>query len=67
MKLTLTKNYDTLIPNLDGKCLNHFAMLKKTSDNFLCIYLKKKPSVRECWQYCKAEIVYRRQLNDITA
>ena len=34
MKLTLRKNYDTLIPNLDGKYLNHFAMLKKTSDNF---------------------------------
>jgi hypothetical protein len=41
MKLTLRLNYDTLIPNLDGKILNHFVMLKKTSDNFLCIYLKK--------------------------
>jgi len=55
-----------LIPNLDGKFLNHFAMLKKTSDNFVCIYLKKT-SVRECWQYCKADTAYRRQLNGITA
>jgi len=32
-------NYDTLIPNLDGKFFNYFAMLKKTSYNFLCVYL----------------------------
>jgi hypothetical protein len=36
MKLTLRMNYDTLIPNLDGIFFNHFAMFKKTSDNFLC-------------------------------
>jgi hypothetical protein len=59
-------NYDTLIPNLEGKIFNHIAMLTKPSDNLLCIYLKKT-SVRECWQYCKAEIVYRRQINDIPA
>jgi hypothetical protein len=43
MKLDFQMNYDRLIPNLGGKILNHVAILKKTSDNFLCIYeyLKK--------------------------